>query len=182
MIGGWRWDKNCLCRKEGFESERRSRRRFALHPFDSFLSPNSLSSSLFGNQHISIFVSCFITIISNIIINNGNPCPFLPPARPPAQPEVHVCLRRTRGACWHHLPGHFTLARTTDVLIGMILCLSLLLTTAFFGWFALWRDPRLRFLYADGVRVRPRRTRTPAPGFRPGDVGKCFMLSPKRPS
>jgi hypothetical protein len=53
---------------------------------------------------------------------------------------------------------------TTDVLIGMVLCLCILLTGAFFGWFALWRDPRLRFLHADGLRVRPRRTRLPVIG------------------
>lgn len=37
---------------------------------------------------------------------------------------------------------------TTAVLIGMIVCLGLLLTCAFFGWLALFQDPRLRFLYA----------------------------------
>lgn len=63
---------------------------------------------------------------------------------------------------------------TTDVLIGMILCLCLLLLAAFFGWFALWRDPRLRFLYTEAVLVRPRHTRTRPinPGVMPGDVGK----------
>jgi hypothetical protein len=69
---------------------------------------------------------------------------------------------------------------TTDVLIGMVLCIGLLLTGAFFGWFALWRDPRLRFLYPDRVRVRPRRTRAgPAtPGIMHADIGKsCPLLS-----
>ncbi|KAI4724926.1 acid phosphatase [Aureobasidium sp. EXF-10728] len=42
---------------------------------------------------------------------------------------------------------------TTDVLIGMVVCLGLLLTASFFGWFALWRDSRLSFLYAGGVRA-----------------------------
>jgi cation transporter-like permease len=71
---------------------------------------------------------------------------------------------------------------TTDVLIGMILCLCLLLTGAFFGWFALWRDPRLRFLNPDHVLVHPRRTRTrPAtPGVVPADIGKCCSLSSLR--
>jgi hypothetical protein len=65
---------------------------------------------------------------------------------------------------------------TTDVLIGMVLCLCLLLLAAFFGWFALWRDSRLRFLYADTSRVRPRRARTRPDnaGVIPGDVGKCY--------
>jgi hypothetical protein len=69
---------------------------------------------------------------------------------------------------------------TTDVLIGMVLCLCILLTGAFFGWFALWRDPRLRFLYADSLGVRPRRTR-PHPlnhGIMPDDIGKCYTLVP----
>jgi hypothetical protein len=71
---------------------------------------------------------------------------------------------------------------TTDVLIGMVLCLCLLLTGAFFGWFALWRDPRLRFLYPERVLVRPRRPRTrPAtPGIMLGDIGKCCSLSSSR--
>lgn len=64
---------------------------------------------------------------------------------------------------------------TTDVLIGMILCLCILLTGAFFGWFALWRDPRLRFLYADGLRVRSRRIRPP--GIMPGDIGKILYIT-----
>ncbi|KAH0346156.1 hypothetical protein KCU83_g7513, partial [Aureobasidium melanogenum] len=49
---------------------------------------------------------------------------------------------------------------TTDVLIGMVVCLGLLLTCAFFGWLALFQDPRLHFLYAGGVHVgRARRSR-----------------------
>ncbi|KAH0170955.1 hypothetical protein KCU67_g2400, partial [Aureobasidium melanogenum] len=49
---------------------------------------------------------------------------------------------------------------TTAVLIGLVVCLGLLLTCAFFGWLALFQDPRLRFLYAGGVRVdRSRRSR-----------------------
>jgi hypothetical protein len=62
---------------------------------------------------------------------------------------------------------------TTDVLIGMILCLDLLLLAAFFGWFALWRDPRLRFLHTENVRVHPRRTRTRSvnAGVMPDDIG-----------
>jgi hypothetical protein len=66
---------------------------------------------------------------------------------------------------------------TTDVLIGMILCLCLLLLGSFFGWFALWRDPRLRFLYADRVPVRPRRTRTRSAntGILPSDIGKSHI-------
>ncbi|KAG9760226.1 hypothetical protein KCU73_g2996, partial [Aureobasidium melanogenum] len=42
---------------------------------------------------------------------------------------------------------------TTAVLIGMVVCLGLLLTCAFFGWLALFQDPRLRFLYAGDGRV-----------------------------
>jgi hypothetical protein len=71
---------------------------------------------------------------------------------------------------------------TTDVLIGMVLCLCILLTGAFFGWFALWRDPRLRFLYADGLRVRPRRTRPLTHGIMPDDIGKILYTTASRSS
>jgi hypothetical protein len=66
----------------------------------------------------------------------------------------------------------------TGALIGMVLCLCILLTCAFFGWFALWRDPRLRFLYPERVRLRPRRPRSrPAnPDIMRGDIGKFYTL------
>ncbi|KAH0365915.1 hypothetical protein KCU65_g5710, partial [Aureobasidium melanogenum] len=67
---------------------------------------------------------------------------------------------------------------TTAVLIGMIVCLGLLLTCAFFGWLALFQDPRLRFLYAGDGRVsRPRRARD-IDGTRtlPEDIGMSNKL------
>lgn len=67
---------------------------------------------------------------------------------------------------------------TTAVLIGMVVCLGLLLTCTFFGWFALWQDPRLRFLYAEGVRVRHSRPSRGFGGasFMPSDIGMIDKL------
>lgn len=70
---------------------------------------------------------------------------------------------------------------TTGVLIGMVVCLGVLLTCAFFGWFALWHDPRLRFLYAGGVHVGRHshlRRGSGGAGTRPDDIGmfKKFLF------
>lgn len=64
---------------------------------------------------------------------------------------------------------------TTAVLIGMVVCLGLLLTCAFFGWLALFQDPRLRFLYAGDGRVGRSRGFSGA-GTLPDDIGMTRKL------
>ncbi|KAG9698704.1 hypothetical protein KCU76_g2072, partial [Aureobasidium melanogenum] len=68
---------------------------------------------------------------------------------------------------------------TTAVLIGMIVCLGLLLTCAFFGWLALFQDPRLRFLYGssggaralpEDIELAPVPPAYPGPGNIPGHL------------
>ncbi|KAG9606275.1 hypothetical protein KCU77_g206, partial [Aureobasidium melanogenum] len=65
---------------------------------------------------------------------------------------------------------------TSAVLIGMIVCLGVLLTCAFFGWLALFQDPRLRFLHAGGVRVGRSRSSGGARAL-PEDIGMIKKLS-----
>ncbi|KAH0330823.1 hypothetical protein KCU71_g60, partial [Aureobasidium melanogenum] len=66
---------------------------------------------------------------------------------------------------------------TTAVLIGMVVCLGLLLTCAFFGWLALFQDPRLLYMPEMDVLVvlvalalAPVPPAYPGPGNIPGHL------------